>query len=159
MPPHIYFSGAKGDDLLTITPVLDTAIYAALDTLFVTIEVPSAARVGGGAVLIKGLYVIDKDDEKPVFDLYIFDRTVTFGTLNEAPSLSDAHAAYYQGHISVATADYKDVGGNSLAKVSPTPFVVKPNATSLFVAAVNLSGTPTFTTASDLVLKLAIERL
>ncbi len=158
MPAHITFSGPPGADLISVTPVLDTNVYAALDVLFTTTEVTSVARKVSSPIELVSLYVIDKDDQKPVLDLYLFDRTVTFGPFNAAPAISDTDAGYYIGHISVATADYKDLGGVSVAKLAFDPLILKLLSTSLFIAGVNLSGTPTHT-ASGLVLKLGINRL
>lgn len=145
------------DVMLEVTPTLDTNAYAAGDVLFTTTEVANAARQAGKAINIMSLMVVDKDDQKPVFDLYFFDRTVTFGPFNAAPAISDADAGYYVGHISVATDDYKDLGGVSVASPTVSEKIMQLLSTSLFIAAVNLSGTPTHT-ASGLVLKLGISR-
>lgn len=158
MPSHIYHAAPKGADLVSVTPVLDTSAYAAGDVLFTTTTVTAVSRLAGSPVELVSLYVVDKDDQKPVLDLYLFDRTVTFGPFNAAPAISDADAGYYIGHVSVATADYKDLGGVSVAKLAFDPLILKLLSTSLFIAGVNLSGTPTHT-ASGLVLKLGINRL
>ena len=156
MPSRIYFSGPAGLTILSATPILDTNIYAAGDTLFTTLAVTGVARGANAPVLLRNIYVIDKDDQKPVFDIYFFDRTVTFGAFNVVPAISNADAGYCQGYVSIAAGDYKDLGGVSVAKVS-VEMILQPLATSLFIAGVNLSGTPTHT-AAGLVLKFGIAR-
>lgn len=147
---------STNDIVIEVTPTMDTSAYAAGDVLFNETDVANVARSSGKTVTLISLCVVDKDDQKQPFDLHFFDRTVTFGTKNGVPSISDADAAFYMGHVSVAAADYKDLGGVSVASPRIDPKVIKPNATSLFIAAVT-SGTPTHT-ASGLVLKLGLTR-
>jgi hypothetical protein len=157
MPEHITFAGPRGYDIVTVTPVLDTNIYASGDTLFTTTTVPGIARRSDYPTILSNLYVIDKDDQKPAFDLYLFDRTVTFGAFNVVPAISDADAAYFLGKIAVVAGDYTDLGGVSLADPTFNPKILRLLGTSLFVAAVLTAGTPTHT-AAGLVLKFGVQR-
>lgn len=102
--------------------------------------------------------VVDKDDQKQAFNIHLFDRNVTSGAANGAPSISDDDGAYYMGTVKVVADDYFDLGGVSVANPSITPKVVKPgnSGTSLYAFAVS-QGTPTHT-ASGLVIKFGFLR-
>ena len=137
------------DAYLTLTPAVDTAIYAAGDVLFTATELTGVGRVSGGVVILQTLNVIDVDDEGAAFDIYFFDRTVTFGAINGAPSINDTDVLNFLGTVAVATGDYKDLGGAKVACLKSIGLEMKPNATSLWVAGVVVA-TPTYTAATDL---------
>jgi len=148
--------GAR-DGMIEITPTLDTNAYTAGDTLFAATEIANAAGASGIPVILNTVLVVDKDDQGAAMDLHFFDRSVTFGTANAAPGISDADAAYYLGHVSVAAGDYKDLGGVKVATVKGIALgPIKPNATSIYVGGVT-GGTPTHS-ASGLVIKFGFMR-
>lgn len=154
---QLYAVAGAPDIAISATPTLDTSAYAAGDSYWTTaVELAAASRFSGGVTILQSVTVVDKDDQKPAFDLFFFDRTVTFGTANGAPSISDTDAGYYQGHVSIAAADYKDLGGVSVACAKGIGLAMKPNATSLFIAAM-VSTTPTHT-ASGLVFQFTFLR-
>lgn len=136
------------DTYLTLTPTLDTSAYASGDTLFDATELASVGRTSGGNVVLQSVTVMDKADQKIALTLYFFDRSVTFGTANAAPSISDADTFFYMGHIDIAAGDYDDLGGAAVAVVRGLGLQMKPNTTSLYVAATT-GGAPTYG-ASDL---------
>lgn len=154
---QLYALAGAPDIAIAATPTLDTSAYAAGDSYWTTaVELAAAARFTGGVTVLQSVTVVDKDDQKPAFDLFFFDRTVTFGTVNGAPSISDTDAGYYQGHVSIAAADYKDLGGVSVACQKGIGLAMKANATSLFIAG-RVSTTPTHT-ASGLVFQFTFLR-
>lgn len=136
------------DTYLTLTPTLDTSAYTAGDALFDATELASVGRTSGGNVVLQSVTVMDKADQKLGITLYFFDRSVTFGTANNAPSISDADGFFYMGHVDIAAGDYDDLGGVAVAVARGLGLQMKPNATSLYVAATT-GGTPTYG-ASDL---------
>ena len=75
-----------------LTLSLDTSAYANNDLLADTQELANAVKVNDGWGTIESLTVIDQDDQGQVFDVWILDANVTFGTENSAPSISDANA-------------------------------------------------------------------
>jgi hypothetical protein len=100
---------------------------------------------------------VDKDDQGAAFDIWFLNANQTMGTENAAPSISDANAATIVGRIQVGTSDYYDLGGVKVASLSgfAIPFLPVSGGTSLYVAVVNGSGTPTYT-ASGIVLRIGI---
>ena len=135
-------------NVIDVVPALDTAAYTSGDVLFIATTVSDVMRVNGGRALLQSLVVIDKDDQKIAFDLYFFRSNVTLGTINSAPSITDADGLESLGWIAVAGGDYKDLGGVSVATLRDLGLVLEAVAgnKSIYVAAVT-GGTPTHTAA------------
>lgn len=133
-----------------VTLTLDTSIYASGDVLSSTATITDAVRVNGGTGILQSVTLIDQDDQKAQLKLFIFDTNVSLGTLNAAPTISDANALSIIGTpISFEVSDYTDLGGVSVAGKENIGKIVKSTSgtRNLFVAALNGTGTPTFTAA------------
>jgi hypothetical protein len=149
----------SSDIVVTVTPTLDTNQYASGDLLFDSTEVAAAARANGYCTILQNITIIDKDDQGAAFTLLIANAATDFGTLNDAPDPDDTEAATVIGWVSVATTDYIDLGGAKVACVRNLGLALQAGgaATSLYVAAMNGTGTPTYT-ASGLVIQLGFLR-
>jgi len=147
------------DLVVTVTPTLDTSAYASGDLLFDATEVANAVRANGYCCVLQSATIIDKADQKVPFTLLFANAATDFGTLNSAPDPDDTEAATVIGWVPVATADYIDLGAASVACIRNIGLTLKAGAatTSLYIAAMNGTGTPTFG-ASDLVLMLGFLR-
>lgn len=151
------------DVVVAVTPTLDTSAYASGDTLFnsTVVQVLTAAPTGSSARGLRGriasVTVLDKDDQNTGMTLFFLRSNVTFGTANAAPSISDANAENIIGRVTIAAADYTDLGGCDFAQAHNLniPFVLPSNQRELYVAAIT-NGTPTHT-ASGIVLRVAVE--
>lgn len=136
-------------DLISVTLTLDTGAYASGDLLSDSAAIAGALRVSGGNAELVSVMVIDEDDQKQAIDIYITSSSSSWGTFNAAPTITDAVARSIQAHIPIAAADYKDLGGVAVAQ----PAIAKnigvvcegSGSTSLYVATVCNSGTPTYT--------------
>jgi hypothetical protein len=140
------------------TPSLDTSAYADGDVVFDTEAVTLMSANDHYAELI-GLSVIDKDDQKQSLEIYFFNASNSLGTENSAPSISDANAAYYLGHAAISAAEYRDLGGVSVAfAYLDKPMVLKSisGASTVGVAGIT-RGAPTHT-ASGLVIRLHVRQ-
>lgn len=114
-----------------------------------------AADMGG---VIESITLIDGDDQKAALDIYFLSANVSIGTVNAAPSITDADAAAIMGApISIGTGDYRDLGGVSVAGADAVGKAIMPAATTRngYVAVVNGTGTPTYTTGK-LILRIGI---
>lgn len=149
-------SGAKR--LVDVTLSLNTNIYAANEVLAATQEVADCFRAADEAGFLESLTVICVDDLSVDFTVYFFDDNVVLGTENELPSISDADAAKVLAKVSVAAADYTDLGGVRIATLGNLRRVVRPKVgtTSLYLAVQNGAGTPTLT-AAGIILRLGME--
>lgn len=137
--------------LVKTTPVLDTSAYASGDVLVETTEIANAVSEAGGTAELQSLVVVDQDDTASGFamDVWILASNVAMGTKNSAPSISDANALEILGFVSIAAADFKDLGGVKVASINNIGIICKAAAgsTSLFFAVVNGTSTPTLTAA------------
>lgn len=135
--------------LVTVTLSLDTGAYGANDLLADAQEVAGVALVTGGEAELVSLMVVDEDDVKAAFDVYLTSVNTTWGSENSAPTVSDAAGRSIQAVIPIATGDYKDLGGVAIAqpRIAQNIGVVCQcvGGTSLYCAVVNGAGTPTYT--------------
>lgn len=143
---HMGYIG-RDADLVSVTLTLDTSAYASGEVLADTQEVAGAMRLPGGTAILQSLTVVDQDDQGVAFDVYLLGANVAMGTENGNPSISDANALSIQAMIPVAAADYRDLVGVRVAQINNIGAVVRAAAaaTSLWVAVVNGTGTPTYT--------------
>lgn len=141
-----------------VTPVLDTAVYAANDVLFVPVELTDVGRVAGANIVLNSITALEEDYEAAfAFDLVFLRSNVSLGAVNGAVSISDVNAREVLGVVKVAATDVVDLVNSRLyfrTDVS-VPMQLAANSRSLWVGGILRSGTPTFTTASDLKLKLS----
>jgi hypothetical protein len=144
-------------DIITITPTLDTSIYASGDVLFTTTAIPNAVRVNDAIAQLQSLVIVDKDDQKPEIALKFWSSNVTYGAFNGAPSISDSDAASCLGRVNIVTADYDDDGGVSTAFKDNIGKILKAasGTRTIYITGKLTSGTPTHT-ASGIVIRLAL---
>lgn len=117
------------------------------DVIFDKTEIAGAARTSGGMTILQSLTVVDGDDNTAAAMTIVFLKaSCTFGTIDSAPSISDADAAaYFAGSVVIASTDWIDLGGCKVATKAGIGLAMAPTATSLYVAAFG-AGTPTYST-------------
>lgn len=130
-----------------VTFTLDTSAYGSGDLIADTQVITGATHSPDVPSVLYSVVLIDEDDQKAAVDLVFFDSNVTMGTENSAPSISDANARNCLGVVSIAAADYKDLGGVSIATKDAIGKVVKPadGTKNIYVAVVSNASTPTYT--------------
>lgn len=79
--------------------------------------------------LILGAVITDESDIIGPVDVFLFDRSVTFGTDNAAPSISDADAIFGLGVIQFPQPF--DLGGTRMASVDSLAIPVQANASGI----------------------------
>ncbi len=141
--------------VFNVTLTLDTVAYAAGDLIAETQLCDAFFRKVDGTGIIQSLTVVDQDDTKAGIDVYFLSANVSMGTENAAPSITDANAVNILGYVSVAAADYKDLGGVSVANIKNIGLPAKAvsGTDDLYVAVVSNASTPTYT-ASGVVLRI-----
>jgi hypothetical protein len=134
--------------VFALTPTLDTSAYGTGDVLFDRTICNGIFRVVDGTGVLQSIQVIDQDDNGVAIDFYIHTTDATLGTANSTPSISDANAVELLGPFSIATGDYKDLGGVKVGKISNIgqPIKAVSGTDDLYISAV-VTGTPTFTAA------------
>jgi len=99
--------------------------------------------------IILGATIVDAADVIGAVDLYLFDRSVTFGTDNVAPSISDADALFALPKVPFPFPD--DLGANRQASIDSIGLPVKANASgTIYGWLVTRSGHTFFGSTGDL---------
>lgn len=163
----------KASKIIVVTPVVSTTpAYTAADQVGGLNLIPHAAHDSGGVVLLQSISVIDKAKQKAALICFFFDDLPTIASVdNGAFDLIDAQMALSCiGFVSVPSANYQDSSSNSIATVANCGLLLKSNAgnnavplpstaskTSLWCVLMT-SGTPTYTSTSDLVVKFGFEQ-
>jgi len=142
--------------IVRFTPVVDTSAYAAGDVLFdsTAVTISSNATAGArGSILTAS--IIDRDDESSqTVTLYFLRSNVSLGTVNAAPSITDDNAAEIIGSCTVTTGT--DLGGCKYGETSGLVIPFELTGPTIWVAA-STGGTPTFTSASDIRVRLSLQ--
>lgn len=139
----------------TITPTMDTSAYTGGDVWFDTTTIGALARANGGTIILDTITILDEDDQTAAaLTIYFLDTNTSLGTINGAPSISDANARKILGWIAIASGDWVDVGGAKVACKTGLNLTLTADAASatLYMAA-TCGGTPT-QTATGIKIKL-----
>lgn len=147
-------------DLVTVTPTLDTNVYAGGDLVFDLTAIAGAVREIGDIGYLKSLTIIDKNAQGTALDIYVAQGSASFGTLNSAPNISAANIAANQVQLltSFLASDYKTLSGARIATRQDLALEIKAawGTRDYYIAAVAQSGqTPTYT-AGGLVLLVGV---
>lgn len=142
--------------IVRFTPVVDTAAYAAGDVLFDTTAVDVSTFDGAARGTILSASIVDRDDESSqTVTLYFLNANVSLGTINAAPSISDDNASTaIIGTATVTTGT--DLGGCKFGETTGLVIPFELPADTLYVAATT-GGTPTFTAATDVRVRLSLQ--
>lgn len=129
---------------------LDTNIYAANDLLADTQAVASVF-LNGNPVVLYDLRVLDEDDQGQAIDILFLRSNTSLGTENLAYAPTDAMGREILKKVSILAGDFVDEGAFRSAYKSLMDgigCVLQPTTgTTLYIAAVCRSGTPTYTAA------------
>lgn len=145
--------------ITSLTPsIVSGAGLASGDVIADTEILAAAVRADDAKGILQSVIVVDESDTGAAFDIYILSDNVAMGTEDGGATISDANSAKILGWVSVATTDYKDVGGAKVAMIKNIGLPVMPKAGTddLYVAIVNGTGTPNFGSATALKLLFSI---
>lgn len=146
-----------GMDVIDITLVADTSILADNDVIAITAEVAGFFQNPGATVEIRSIMLLDEDLQSQDIELIFMNATGSVGAANAAYAPTDAVSRSIIGTHLIVIAEYS-AGSNASTATKPNVGLMlkgEDNSTSLFIAAVCRSGTPTYT-ASGLKLKIGV---
>lgn len=154
------FESPRTDKVFTIRPPLDTNVYAPGDVIGVApIRLAALTRVTGAAAGISKITIIDKDKQRAAFDMVFFSAAPTAVQVdNTAYNPSAADADNCIGVISVVAGDYAANFANQAiaTKFFSPPWDLKTvNSLDLWVV-LAARGTPTYTAATQLTIKIEV---
>lgn len=154
---------STSDHTVSVTPILDTNIYAQDDILFDTTEITNVSRIDGGVVILQSLSLIDKSGNNSAIKLVVLNASGSIGTINAAENISDTHGEKILTEINIASGDYSDYAnfGRVVKNGSDIGMgiIMKPiTGTSLYIAAVFTDATGATYAASDIIIQLGFLR-
>ena len=93
---------------IVVTPTLTTSAIGAGDVLTNSKEIPNAVLVPGGCSLLRGITLVDYDDDAIDLTLVFTQNSATMGTVNAVPNISAANIVT-ANVLSAVTLDRSDV--------------------------------------------------
>ena len=138
---------------VALTPIAEA--LSANDVIAAPQEVTDFFREIGGRAYLHTLVLLDEDDQAQDVDIVFMNATGSVGSEGAAFAPSDTVARTILGTVPVLTTDYSDANTSQIATVRNVGLMMKGASTSVFVAAVCRSGTPTYS-AAGLRLRLGV---
>lgn len=144
------------------TPTINTSAYTSGDELGTLLTISGAARYTAGGGYVRSITIVDKTQaQRSAIDVLFFDRSISVAGNNNPFAPSDADMLNCLGLVAVATGDYNTAWAGTPTNSVATKLVVDMpyvcSATSLFALLV-VRGTPTYTSASDIVVSFTLEQ-
>ena len=149
--------------IVDVALTLDTAAYVAADLMADTQAIANAARANDLGVVLESVTVIDVDNvtaANNAIDIYFLDANVSFGTENNAPTITGADLLKIQGKVSFVTADFVVMATKEFATKGNLGIGLKPAAgsrTIYFAVVVGTGAGPTHT-AGGVTLRFAFRQ-
>lgn len=150
--------------IISVTPDLASFAtpYSSGDVLGAVNTIAGAVNDSKGVAKLDTIIVLDKANQKSDIDLVFFDSAPdnSIGADNAAYALNDADLSKVVGRVSVAAANYVSSSTtNAEATIKDVELSMQSIAGSeaLYVAVIS-RGTPTYGSASDLIIKLCFEQ-
>lgn len=157
--------GEVGGNSKLITPsitVSTTPAYSSGDAIGGKITFTNAFRIAtaGATAVVESLMVLDRANQKPAFNLIIFDSDPSAATITDnaafAYSTDDLKVL---GRIPVATTDYVTYNSKAIATIRGIGLVVTAaGASSSLWGAIVTTSTPTFAATTDFQIRLGLLR-
>ena len=147
--------------LITVTATTDAEQINQNKVVAQSIEIPKAVRRKNGTAIIKSLILIDETNSTLECDV-IFASANTAITDDEGKAVGedvadlDSTINLFQGHISVASADYTDLVDTRLATKSNIDLMVQTakDDSSLYMHIINRGSAVTFGETNDVKVRI-----
>lgn len=152
--------------VITISPVIVPAAYADGDQIGTgPVKIPNLLLHSSGTVAIDSLAILDKAKQKASMEILFFNQLPILTSVDNAPlDISDAEmAAKFVASVFIDTAGYADTVSNSYQTAASLALLIKgagalagggPGVVMDIYAVFKCRGAATYTSASDLVVKI-----
>lgn len=147
--------------VVEVTPTITAGAYSSGDQVGGIQTLTGVNLDGGGSPgWLRSVTILDKAQQKKAIDLFFFDESPTITSADgDTVAIADAVMAdTCIGHVTIAAADYKDIGStSSVACTRVSDCLLKPfKDGKVYVVAV-VRDTPTYTSTSDLVFRYVFQ--
>jgi hypothetical protein len=145
--------GEVGGSSITVTPThtVDTAVYAAGDTVGTIITIANAFRASGKAAILQSIRILDRSNQKPTGNLLFFNASPSAATTTDnAAFVYSTDDLLGVARVPIVASDYVTINSKAVANLSNLGrLVYATTGTSLFVVFVT-DGAPDFVASTDL---------
>ncbi len=142
------------------TPVLSLIAYTAGDQMGGVNTLANMFDTSGDTAAIQSVSVVDKSKQKSAIDILFFNDVPIVTSVDNAPlDISDSEmAAKFVGKVSLLAANYSDLLNNSIANINNIGILCqsKGGTITALYCILQCQGTPTYSSASDLVLNIGV---
>lgn len=133
------------------TITVDTAAYAAGDTVGGKITLANAVRISGGSSLLYSIHIFDRSNQKPTGNILIFNANPTAATTTDNAAFVYSTDDFKQiTRIPVVAADYATVNSKASAGLVNIGRMVKATTGTSLYAVFVTDGAPDFVAGTDL---------
>jgi len=144
---------------LYVVPTITAGAYSAGDVVGGEITLTNAMRTSSGTGVLIEVTIVDLANQKAPLDLLFFDSDPTNGQAdNAAYAWNAADQARFLAHIPIAAADYTTIASQAVCTLLTGGIPLAASGTANLYLIIVTSGTPTYTSVSDLRLRLGILR-
>lgn len=144
--------GEVGGSSKTVTPThtVDTAVYAAGDTVGTIIEIANAFRASGKESILQSIHILDRSNQKPTGNLLFFNASPAAATTTDnAAFVYSTDDQKEVARITIAASDYTTINSKAVANIRNIGAqVYATTGTSLFLVFVT-DGAPDFVAGTD----------
>lgn len=139
-----------------VTPVISTSIYASNDAIGGRLDFDLLTCNNTG--IVYSLVITDKAKQASAMELHLFNYPFTATADNAVYSPDDTEVANYcVGIIPISTTDWLTNANSSIATIKGIALAVSgTEGVSYLYAQLVSKGTPTYTSTSDLTLKITV---
>lgn len=144
-------------NIIPQTPTITAGAYSAGDAVGGKLTFSGCPEEG----LIHSVTVIDKGEQSAELNLVLFEADFTSVNDNAAFDVTSTEEPDIIGVVNIVATDYEDIGGLTVATVKnlSLPFKLTETAAAkrarIYGQLVTV-GTPTYTSTSDIIVKLAV---
>lgn len=134
---------------ISVTPTLDTSIYASGDRLGSVMTIQDPSFKPGLTYMLDEVVIVDGSKQSVAIDIMIFSDLPTVASAdNAAIDISAAEMAKFQSSVSLLNTSYKALASVSYVTGSNLGIAVKSAGRALYALMVVRSGTPTYTASA-----------
>ena len=145
--------GAMGGNTKVVTPTItvDTNAYSAGDSIGGKITLTDAMRVSGGTGVLSGITLVDRANQKPALEIFLFESDPSAATITDQSAFAfSTDDTKLVAKVIVTADDWTTIDSKAVADLANLNRVVAASGSKNLYAAIVATGTPDFAAATDL---------